>query len=145
MRPAIIAAAIMSISVASASAGNGDAESYVRSSAYRFGVPVAFALAVATVESDVSCGVIGAQGEVGPLQVNLATARDVGFRVSRRSSCADMTDAGMAALKWCLDFTDGDKIAAARCHNGGQLAAYSRRRSVNQYATRVADLERKGE
>lgn len=125
----------------SPSAYGTDAEQLIRAAAVKHGVPVRFALAIATKESGIRCGVVGARSERGPLQVAPATAAWLGFKGITKASCARQIDAGMAALKFCFDHANGDKIAAARCHNGGHRMTYSKARSVNRYAADVARLE----
>jgi len=113
------------------------AEEMVRRSAVKFGVPVDFALRVAKQETGVRCGLIGAAGERGPLQILPASARGLGYKNIRSASCAKQTEAGMAHLAMCWREADGDRRAAARCHNGGVGKTWSKNRQVNRYADAV--------
>lgn len=116
-----------------------DARPMVVSSAKRHGVPVDFALRVAKVESGVKCGRVGSSGERGPLQILPSTARSLGYKNIRASSCATQTDAGMKHLAICWRKTK-NKWRAAACHNQGISVAYGHRvkKSAARYANKVA-------
>lgn len=113
------------------------AEELVRRSAVRFGVPVDFALRVAKQETGIRCGLIGAAGERGPLQILPSSARGLGYKNIRSADCAKQTEAGMAHLAMCWREADGNRRAAARCHNGGIGRTWSKNKAVNRYADAV--------
>lgn len=116
---------------------HADAKHLVISSAKRHGVPVNFALRVAKVESGVKCGRVGSSGERGPLQILPSTARSLGYKNIRGTSCATQTDAGMKHLAICWRKTRSAWRAAA-CHNQGISVAYGHR--VSKSAARYANL-----
>jgi soluble lytic murein transglycosylase-like protein len=109
----------------------------VRASAVKFRVPVDFALQVAKQETGIRCGLIGAAGERGPLQILPSSARGLGYKNIRSASCARQTEAGMAHLAMCWQEAEGNRRAAARCHNGGIGRTWSKNRAVNRYADAV--------
>ena len=96
-----------------------DATSFIRSYADKFGVPVPFAMAIAKVESNHKCGLVGKRGERGPLQIHPQTAAGLGYKNITNSSCERQTEAGMAHLSHCWKQSSGDKRLAAACHNQG--------------------------
>lgn len=115
-----------------------NAETIVRASARKFGVPVELAIAVAKHESGILCGVVGSHGEVGPLQILPSTARGMGYRDIRHKGCAAQTDAGMAHLARCYRGMGGNRWAAAACHNQGFSAITGRiREQAKRYANKV--------
>ena len=59
--------------------GHGPAAADVVKAAEQLGVPRALALSVCRVESTCRYGVVGRQGERGPLQIKLQTARGLGY------------------------------------------------------------------
>jgi len=68
--------------------------------AKRHGVPMKLALSVIMVESSGRCQVRGSAGELGPLQIKLATARGLGYRGSPTAlrSCGAGLEWGMKHL-----------------------------------------------
>lgn len=103
------------------SATSNDASLLVRAAAVRHHVPVDFALRVAKQETGGSggrCGLRGAAGEVGPLQIKPATARGMGYKRVASATCEAQTDAGMAHLAKCWKHFRVEWMAAA-CHNQG--------------------------
>jgi soluble lytic murein transglycosylase-like protein len=101
-------------------------------SAERHGVPPWIGLRVAEVESQFDCYARGSAGELGPLQIKPATARDLGFDGpdSELRSCG-------AGLEW------GMKHLAEAMARGGvwkhQQGLFAKRRSVAAlaYETKV--------
>lgn len=136
------AAAVISISTASLATGySNDASLLVRQAAVRHHVPVDFALRVARAETGGKggrCGLRGAHGEVGPLQIKPSTARAMGYRGVSGATCEAQTDAGMAHLAYCYRHTSTQWLAAA-CHNQGVSVASGRRvtASARRYANAV--------
>ena len=139
IRSAILAVAILS--TAPASAATSDAVSYVKSAAAKYDVPSEFALQVSHHETRTRCGLRGASGEVGPLQIMPATARGLGYAHIARSSCQTQADAGMKHLAQCYHGMGGNRWMAAACHNFGFRAltttAARMPRSVKAYANAV--------
>lgn len=116
-----------------------DATGLVKQMARKHGVPQAFALRVARIESGVKCGRIGRSGERGPLQVLPRTAAGLGYKNIRNASCATQTSAGMKHLAICWRSARGNQYRAAACHNGG-FGILKRKRlpkSVQSYARSV--------
>ena len=121
------------------SATSNDATNLVRMAAVRHHVPVDFALRVARHETGGKggrCGLRGAAGEVGPLQILPSTARAMGYRGVSGATCEAQTDAGMAHLAYCYKKTATRWLAAA-CHNQGVSVAYGRK--VTSAASRYAN------
>ena len=115
-----------------------DASSYVRSAAKTHGVPPHFALRIAKLESGVRCGVHNrSSGAVGPMQILPSTARTLGYRNIRRSSCATQVNAGMKYLAYCLRITRHNHFQAAKCYTGGPGALKTRNSRANKYAMRA--------
>lgn len=116
-----------------------DATSYIKSYASKFGVPIPFAMAVAKVESNHKCGLVGKRGERGPLQIHPQTAAGLGYKNIVKSSCERQTEAGMAHLAYCWKNASGDTRLAAACHNQGFGVLKTRRisRGASKYAQLV--------
>lgn len=115
------AVAFLFISKAFASGYSNDASLLVQQAAIRHHVPVDFALRVARQETGGKggrCGLRGAHGEVGPLQILPATARGMGYKGVVSATCEAQTDAGMAHLARCWQHFKVEWMAAA-CHNQG--------------------------
>ncbi len=95
----------------------------VAAAAERHGVPIWIAIRVAEVESQFDCYARGKAGELGPLQIKPATARDLGFKGpdSELRSCG-------AGLEW------GMKHLAEAMARGGvwkhQQGLFAKKRSV---------------
>ena len=126
---------------ASAQSYSNDASLIVRQAAIRHHVPVDFALRVARHETGGKggrCGLRGAAGEVGPLQILPSTARAMGYRNVVGATCEAQTDAGMAHLAYCYRKTATQWLAAA-CHNQGVSVAYGKsvKASARKYANAV--------
>lgn len=132
-------AALLWVAHASAQSYSNDATNIVRMAAVRHHVPVDFALRVARHETGGKggrCGLRGAAGEVGPLQILPSTARAMGYRGVVGATCEAQTDAGMAHLAYCYRKTATQWLAAA-CHNQGVSVAYGRK--VTSAARRYAN------
>jgi soluble lytic murein transglycosylase-like protein len=108
-----------------------------KAAARRFGVPVSTALAVCRLESGFRCSAVGRAGELGLLQIKLATARALGYRGSRRGLLRCSTGAywGMKHLALAI------RRGGVWKHNQG---LYSKRpsRAARLYARKVAALRR---
>lgn len=135
-------AALMWTAYASAqSPTSNDATNLVRMAAVRHHVPVDFALKIARHETGGKggrCGLRGAAGEVGPLQILPSTAKAMGYRGVVGATCEAQTDAGMAHLAYCYRKTATQWLAAA-CHNQGFSVAYGKsvKASARRYANAV--------
>ena len=132
---------LMWAAYASAQSYSNDATLIVRQAAIRHHVPVDFALSVARYETGGKggrCGLRGAAGEVGPLQILPSTARAMGYRGVVGATCEAQTDAGMAHLAYCYRKTATQWLAAA-CHNQGVSVAYGKsvKASARKYANAV--------
>lgn len=118
-----------------------DATRLVEASALKHGVPVEFALQVASHETGIRCGEIGSKGERGPLQILPSTARQLGYKNIRKASCAEQTDAGMEHLAKCYRGMGGNRWYTAACHNQGLSAISGRvRKSAKRYANAVMGI-----
>lgn len=113
-----------------ASAFAADATHIVTAEAQRQGVPVAFALRMARVESGVRCHNHNTTSSAsGPLQVLRGTARALGHRGDiRRASCAVQTHYGMKHLALCYRGARGNQTLAKRCHQVGVSVLYKNKR-----------------
>ena len=118
-----------------------DATRLVEASALKHGVPVEFALQVANHETHIQCGLVGSNGERGPLQILPSTAKAMGYKNIRKASCAEQTDAGMAHLAKCYKGMGGNRWFAAACHNQGISAISGRIKSkAKRYANAVLGI-----
>lgn len=138
---ALLMAALLWSAVAFSASYSNDASLIVRQAALRHHVPVDFALRVARHETGGKggrCGLRGAAGEVGPLQILPSTARAMGYRGVSGATCEAQTDAGMAHLAYCYRKTATQWLAAA-CHNQGVSVAHGRKvtRAAHRYANAV--------
>lgn len=116
-----------------------DASALVAAEARRQGVPVAFALRVARVESGVQCARHNSSGASGPLQIMPASARALGYRGAiRKASCAVQTHYGMRHLAMCYRGARGNQRVAAACHYQGVSALRRVSRAGAAYARKVA-------
>jgi soluble lytic murein transglycosylase-like protein len=113
--------------------GNAAVAEMIRREAARQGVPTAFAVAVARVESGLRCRAVGRAGELGPFQVKVATARGIGFRgaASALNSCGAGIVYGIRHLRLAYQRCRTTTGAAA-LHNGGlgascRSTAYTRK------------------
>lgn len=111
-------------------ANAGDATGLVTGEARRQGVPVAFALKMARIESGIHCHNHNKKSSAtGPLQVLRGTARAMGYRGDiRRASCATQTHYGMKHLAMCYRGARGNQALAKRCHQVGVSVLYSKKR-----------------
>ena len=109
-----------------------------RAAARRFGVPVATALAVCRLESGFRCNAVGRAGELGLLQIKLATARALGYRGSRRGLLRCSTGAywGMKHLARAI------RMGGVWKHNAG-LHARRPNAQARKYARKVAALRQR--
>ncbi len=108
-----------------------------KSAARRFGVPMSTALAVCRLESGFRCSAVGRAGELGLLQIKLATARGLGYRGSRRGllSCSTGAYWGMKHLALAI------RKGGVWKHNQG-LGAKRPSKAARIYARKVAALRR---
>lgn len=106
-----------------------DATHLVTAEAKRQGVPVAFALKMARIESGVRCHNHNKKSSAsGPLQVLRGTARGLGYRGDiRRASCATQTHYGMKHLAMCYRGAKGNQALAKRCHQVGISVLYGKK------------------
>lgn len=142
---AVVTVALMAFlmwaAYASAQSYSNDASLLVRMAAVRHHVPVDFALRVARQETGGKggrCGLRGAAGEVGPLQILPATARGMGYRGVASATCEAQVDAGMAHLAQCWRHFRVEWMAAA-CHNQGHRTIQTGKfaKSAKRYAAAV--------
>lgn len=141
---AIGAVAFLSISKVFASGYSNDASLLVQQAAIRHHVPVDFALRVARQETGGTggrCGLRGAAGEVGPLQILPATARGMGYKGVVSATCEAQVDAGMAHLAQCWRHFRVEWMAAA-CHNQGHRTIQTGKfaKSAKRYAASVTGV-----
>ncbi len=108
-----------------------------KSAARKFGVPMSTALAVCRLESGFRCSAVGRAGELGLLQIKLATARGLGYRGSRRGllSCSTGAYWGMKHLALAI------RKGGVWKHNQG-LGAKRPSKAARIYARKVAALRR---
>jgi len=107
-----------------------DASHIVKTEARKQGVPVAFALKMARIESGIKCGQRNPRSTAsGPLQVLKSTARAMGYRGDiRRASCATQAHYGMKHLAMCYRGARGNQALAKRCHQVGISVLYSKKK-----------------
>ena len=121
-----------------ASGARGAGYAACRSAARKLGVPVATALAVCRLESGFRCNAVGRAGELGLLQIKLATARALGYRGSRRGllNCSTGAYWGMKHLAQAI------RRGGVWKHNAG---LYARRPNAQalKYARTVAAVRRR--
>ncbi len=108
-----------------------------RAAARKFGVSLSTALAVCRLESSFRCSAVGRAGELGLLQIKLATARGIGYRGSRRGllNCSTGAYWGMKHLAMAI------RRGGVWKHNAG-LYAKRPNRMARAYARKVAALRR---
>lgn len=111
----------------------------VRSEAVKQGVPVGLAMAVAKVESNFNCGVIGHGGERGVMQIKPRTARGVGYRgtPSGLSNCRVGIHYGMVYLKMAYRLAKGNAYRAALLYNAGLGSKRKRSAYAQTVVTKV--------
>ena len=109
-----------------------------RNAARKFGVPLSTALAVCRVESGFRCSAVGGAGELGLLQIKLATARAIGYRGSRRGllNCSTGAYWGMKHLAMAI------RRGGVWKHNAG-LYAKRPNAQARKYARLVAAAKRR--
>jgi soluble lytic murein transglycosylase-like protein len=131
--PATAPAAERGPSARASARASGPAASAVIAAAAKLGVPQGLALAVCQVETRCRFGLVGRQGERGPMQIKLQTARGLGYS----GSAAGLNGAEGAywgvkhlavAYKKC-----GTARGAARLHQAGLAAGCG----GSGYASRV--------
>ena len=107
-----------------------DATGLVTAEARKQGVPVAFALRMAKIESGIRCHNHNKRSSAsGPLQVLRGTARAMGYRGDiRRASCATQTHYGMKHLAMCYRGARGNQALAKRCHQVGISVLYGKKK-----------------
>ena len=108
-----------------------------KSAARKFGVPMSTALAVCRLESGFRCSAVGRAGELGLLQIKLATARGLGYRGSRRGLLGCSTGAYWGMKHLALAIRKGGVWK----HNQG-LGAKRPSKAARIYARKVAALRR---
>ena len=108
----------------------GDATGLVTAEARKQGVPVAFALKMAKVESGVQCHNHNRRSSAsGPLQILRSTARSLGYKGDiRKASCAVQTHYGMKHLALCYKAAKGNQNLARFCHQRGISVIYKKRK-----------------
>ena len=106
--------------------------------ARRHGVPVRTALAVCFVESGFRCNAVGGAGELGLLQIKLATARMLGYRGSRNAlkRCSTGAYWGMRHLALAI------RKGGVWKHNQG-IGAKRPSRMARIYAAKVSRARRR--
>lgn len=113
----------------------GDATGLVTAEARKQGVPVAFALRMAKIESGIRCHNHNKKSSAsGPLQVLRGTARAMGYQGDiRRASCATQTHYGMKHLAMCYRGARGNQALAKRCHQVGVSALYGKKHKKRRH------------
>ena len=106
--------------------------------ARRHGVPVRTALAVCFVESGFRCSAVGGAGELGLLQIKLATARAIGYRGPRSGlkRCSTGAYWGMKHLAMAI------RKGGVWKHNQG-IGAKRPSRMARIYAAKVSRARRR--
>ncbi|MEY2971071.1 MAG: hypothetical protein RLZZ599_1444 [Bacteroidota bacterium] len=137
MKKIISACAVFALLCTSSAYSSPSVSSMVAASARKYGVPVDFAIRIAHHESGLRCNAVGKAGERGPLQVLPSTARGMGYKNIRNSSCATQIDAGMKHLSICYKGMNGNRWLAAGCHNHGFGSIKTRR--LSKHAQRYAN------
>ncbi|KAA0972574.1 lytic transglycosylase domain-containing protein [Aureimonas fodinaquatilis] len=105
----------------------------IAAEAERAGVSVELAHAVVFVESNYRPEVTGSAGEIGLMQIKLATARDMGFRGSRKALYDPATN-----LKYGLKY-----LAGAQERGGGTLCGTILKYNAGHFAKRSNPTSRK--
>lgn len=107
-----------------ASAARADIPSLVKRQAHAAGVPTSLALAIVRHESGFKPHVTGRAGEIGLMQVKLATARSMGYRGSRKGLYDPATNLryGLKYLAAALRRAGGNHCHAATLFNRGIFA-----------------------
>ena len=121
---------IAAMTAGSVLAHASDATGLVTAEARKQGVPVAFALRMAKIESGVRCHNHNRKSSAsGPLQVLRGTAQAMGYRGDiRRASCATQTHYGMKHLAMCYRGAIGNQALARRCHQVGISVLYGKKK-----------------
>lgn len=116
--------------VAATVAHASDATGLVTAEARKQGVPVAFALKMAKIESGVQCHNHNKKSSAsGPLQILRKTARSLGYQGDiRKASCAAQTHYGMKHLALCYKAARGNQNLAKLCHQRGISVIYKKRK-----------------
>ncbi len=120
-----------------AGARRGAGYAACKAAARKFGVSLPTALAVCRLESGFRCSAVGRAGELGLLQIKLATARALGYRGSRRGllNCSTGAYWGMKHLAQAI------RRGGVWKHNAG-LYAKRPNAQARKYARLVAALRR---
>lgn len=129
MKRIVFSAVVLGL-VACSSAFAADATHIVKMEARKQGVPVAFALKMARIESGVRCHNHNKRSSAsGPLQILRGTARAMGYRGDiRRASCATQAHYGMRHLAMCYRGARGNQALAKRCHQVGISVLYGKKK-----------------
>ena len=132
VRAAVVGGLIVCASPSTVSAG--DATAIVTSEAKSQGVPVAFALRMARIESGVRCNNHNRHTSAsGPLQITVPTARSLGYGGNiRKASCQTQTKYGMMHLAICYRGAKGNLALAQRCHQRGVSVIYGRKHGTHK-------------
>lgn len=115
-------AILIAVSVLAATPAVADPQMMVLAAAAKYEVPPDLALGISYVESRNRCGLVGAAGERGPMQILPKTAKGLGFHDIQNASCETQVEAAMVYLKRCLDRAGGNHKRAAACYNAGPKA-----------------------
>ncbi|MFD2237375.1 lytic transglycosylase domain-containing protein [Aureimonas populi] len=97
------------------------------------GVPVELAHAVVFIESSYRADVTGSAGEVGLMQIKLATARDMGFRGSRKQLYDPATN-----IRYGMKY-----LAGAKQRGGGSVCGTILKYNAGHYAKRSNPTSRR--
>lgn len=101
--------------------------------ASRAGVPVELAHAVVFIESSYRPNVTGRAGEIGLMQIKLATARDMGFTGTRRELYEPANN-----LRYGLRY-----LAGAKARGGGTTSGTILKYNAGHYAKRSNPVSRR--
>lgn len=114
----------------------------IAAEAKRQGVPVAFALRVAKLESGHRCNAVGPRTRSGraqgPLQIMPGSARALGHSGGPLNNCGAGLHYGMKHLAMCYRLANGNQPAAARCHLKGPGGMHRRTAAGERYVKLVA-------
>ncbi|WP_185985030.1 lytic transglycosylase domain-containing protein [Aureimonas mangrovi] len=97
------------------------------------GVPVELAHAVVFIESTYRADVTGGAGEIGLMQIKLGTARDMGFRGTRKELYDPATN-----LRYGMKY-----LAGAKARGGGSVCGTILKYNAGHYAKRSNPVSRR--
>lgn len=123
-----------------ASAGQAPYAALIAEHARANGIPVDLAHAVVRHESGYNARATGRAGEVGLMQIKLATARGIGYRGSRQALYDPGTNIrwGMKYLGEARRLAGGSECGTLSRYNGG----LGRKGMIHGYCNRVLALRR---